>query len=288
MLEKSKIWFGLSASLLASTSITVSAAVAGTRSVGLGVGSAVQGFEAPASEARWRTAQHAPGKGGEGGEGGERGAAADLTRSGSAYLTQLGLIRGHLDVGVELYRVGELHAATTHMKHPDDELYAALKPALAKRGAPGFEKELQALAATVAKHASPARVDAAYRTLQAAIGRAEAAVAKPSPHQIGEVILNLIRTAADEYRVAVADGKVVEPHEYQDALGFVRVAEDWLKKLEAAGADASVVSEIRSRIASIRPAWAGVVPPKSAAVDPSQIYGAAARIEIATLALKPE
>ena len=226
------------------------------------------------------------GEGGKGGEGGERAAAANLSRSDAAYLTQLALIRGHLNVGVELYRVGERKAAATHMKHPDDELYAALKPVLAKRGAPGFEKELHALAERVEKNAEPAQVDTAYSALLAPVAKAEGAVRKPSAQQIGEVIHNLVRTAADEYRQAVAEGKIAQPHEYQDALGFARTAEDWLKKLQAAGADPAVVAEIQKQMAAIRPAWTGVVAPETAPMDPSQLYGAAARVEIATLALK--
>jgi hypothetical protein len=211
----------------------------------------------------------------------------NLARSASAYLTQLGLIRGHLDVGTELYRIGDQKAAVTHMKHPEDELYAALKPALAQHRAPGFDKELNALAEKVQKNAGKEEVEAAYKKLLAAIEKAEHAVAKPSPHQIGEVIHNLMRTAASEYREAVADGRVVEEHEYQDALGFVRVAEDWVKVLEASGGDPSVVAEIRKQIDLVKPAWNGVVPPKTVTVDPSQIHSAAARIEIATLSLKP-
>jgi hypothetical protein len=42
-----------------------------------------------------------------------------------AYLTHLGLVRGHLGVGVDLYREGAQDAAQTHMKHPGDELYSA-------------------------------------------------------------------------------------------------------------------------------------------------------------------
>jgi hypothetical protein len=295
MFETKKVWVGLGIALMTSTALgTIAAAPTEHKPEPVGAGRlpSEDNRAHVADAAPWRLAQHVGpqggerGKAGEGGEGGERGTAANLPRSDAAYLTQLGLIRGHLNVGVELYRVDDWKAAATHMKHPDDELYAALKPALAKRGAPGFDKELHLLAERVEKNAAPAEVDAAYNSLLAAIAKAEAAVAKPTAQQIGEVINNLIRTAANEYRAAVADGQVVEPHEYQDALGFVRTAEDWLKKLEAARANPSVITEIRKQIALIKPAWTGVVPPKTASMDPSQIYGVAARIEIATLALK--
>jgi hypothetical protein len=58
--------------------------------------------------------------------------------------------------------------------------------------------------------------------------------------------------------------------------------------LEATGGDSSVVGEIRKQIDLIKPAWSGVVPPKTVIVDPSQVHGAAARIEIVTLSLKPQ
>ena len=45
-------------------------------------------------------------------------------------LTQLSLIRGHLFVGMELYRQGAVDHAKTHMKHPQDEIYASLRPAI--------------------------------------------------------------------------------------------------------------------------------------------------------------
>jgi hypothetical protein len=287
--EKHRAWVSLGVALLTSTALTSGAPAvraeptpaaadrphagdkSGFVSIQLAAGKAGESGEA--------------GEAGEAGEGGERGSAASLARSKSAYLTQLGFIRGHLRVGVELYRVGDA-AAATHMKHPEDELYATLKPALKKRRAPGFEKELGVLASRVEKKAPRAQVDAAYEAVVTAIVKAEKVVPKLSRHDIGEIIHNLVRTAAAEYSEAVENGKIVESHEYQDALGFVLVAEDWLKKLATSGADAAVVGEIRNQIASIKPAWPAVVPPQSAAVDPSQIHGAAARIEIAVLGLK--
>ncbi len=295
MFEKNKLWLGLGVAIVTGTSLGV-AGTADPETSRPGAARSLAATDASIGTVPLRVAQHTPHeagergktvKAGEGGEGGERGAAGNLTRSASAYLTQLGLIRGHLNVGTELYRIGDQKAAVTHMKHPEDELYATLKPALMQHGEPGFDKELNALAEKVQKNAGKEEVEAAYKKLLAAIEKAERSVAKPSPHQIGEVIHNLIRAAASEYSEPVADGRVVEEHEYQDALGFVRVAEDWVKVLEATGGDPSVVGEIQKQIDLIKPAWSGVVSPKTVTVDPSQVHGAAARIEIATLSLKP-
>ncbi|HEX2150407.1 MAG TPA: hypothetical protein VHG31_00230 [Stellaceae bacterium] len=297
---RDKVWLSLGVALVTGASLG-GGAIAAVPETGHAVAGVRAGHDPSARDAvapsLW-IAQHArpaggehgkAGEGGEGGkagEGGERGGAANLTRSDAAYLTQLGLIRGHLDVGTELYRIGDQKTAVTHMKHPEDELYAALKPALARRGAPGFDNELKTLADKVEKNAGPSEVEAAYNSLLAAIAKAESAVAKPTAPQIGEVIHNLVRTAAAEYSEALEDGRIVEAHEYQDALGFVRVAENWLAKLKRTGADPSIVTEIEKQIASIKPAWTGVVPPKTAPVDLSRIHSAAARIEIATLGLK--
>ena len=61
-----------------------------------------------------------------------------LATDDTAYLVQLGLIRGHLRVGYALLEAGADAAAATHSKHPSDELYADLEDAFTARGKPGF------------------------------------------------------------------------------------------------------------------------------------------------------
>ena len=290
--DKTKVWVSFGAALLASTSLVTASLAAGAPPTAASDGRVLRAAAAPDAGAAVDRLQLAAGSAEEGGEGGEGGEAGDgaaesrLVESDSAYLTQLGLMRGHLTIGVELYRQGAAAAAATHMKHPEDELYKDLEEALEERGAPEFEAQLEALAARVETRAPIAEVEAAYDAVLAAIARAEDAVADPGAHEIGEVIHNLVHTAAEEYGDAVAGGKIVEGHEYQDALGFTRVAEDWLTKLAAAGANAAVVKAIGAQLAVIRPAWPSLVPPETAALDPSVIHGAAARIEIAVLHLK--
>ena len=47
--------------------------------------------------------------------------------SDKEYLVRLGLMRGHLLVGHELYGLNALDAARSHSKHPTDELYAGME-----------------------------------------------------------------------------------------------------------------------------------------------------------------
>ena len=133
-------------------------------------------------------------------------------------------MRGHLGVGMDLYHQGARTAAMPHMAHPTDELYQALAPALAARGAPGFEEQLEELERLVEQSASVDRVEAAYRRTLEGVSAAEAAVpeaTRADPEQRFQVIVNLVRTAADEYAEALDDqGKVVNAVEYQGRAGL--------------------------------------------------------------------
>jgi hypothetical protein len=209
-----------------------------------------------------------------------------------AYLTQLGLIRGHLDVGMDLYRRGERAAAEPHMEHPAEELYEALEPALEARGAPAFEKQLEELEHLVEEGASLDQVETAYRRALDGVSVAEAVVpeaVRADPGQRFDVIVNLVRTAGDEYTEALdGQGKVVNAVEYQDALGFVRIAQAMLDDLaqEKDGTAAKAVATSKEQLDGVALLWPSLLPPDGAGGDPSELYGAAARIEIAALHLK--
>jgi len=273
--HKVKIWFGLGSYLLASASpLAVSAGDTSKNTLGDGHAQAIVVAQA--------------GAGGEGGEGGERGTGAQLATNDAAYLTQLGLVRGHLNVGFDLYRKGAVDAAKTHMKHPGDELYAALEPAFAARSVSGFAEQLERLATLVKREAALSEVKTAYSELEAAIETAEkGASAADLPTRL-KAVVQIVRTAAEEYEVGVKDGTVVNGHEYQDALGFVRVARGIVDSIDAGSHPGArnALQEIKTQLQSIEPAWPSVVPPEKVATDASLIYGAAARIEIAALSVK--
>jgi hypothetical protein len=222
----------------------------------------------------------------EGGEGGEGASTADAISSDAVYLAQLSFIRGHLYVGVSLYREGDLEAAATHMKHPGDELYAALLPAIESRDGKGFGEQLEGLADVVIERRPAADVEAAYTALLLAIGEAEAAVQDLSARTLGEVIVDLVRTAAAEYDIAVDDeGMLVEPHEYQDSLGFVHTAREKFALLETMSDNAAALIAIETQLEVLLPIWPSLQAPEKLSTAPSVIYGAASRIEIATTQL---
>lgn len=222
----------------------------------------------------------------EGGEGGEGAATAEAIADDAVYLGQLAFIRGHLNVGVDLYRQGAEEASATHMKHPGDELYTALLPAIEAREASGFADQLEALAVAVESKRPMAEVEEAYNALLEAITAAENAVEEQDAAMIGAVILDLVRTSAAEYDIAVGENGVLEnEHEYQDALGFVRIARDLLGRLEGMTDNATAVAALREQLDLITPIWPSLMAPQRLETDPSVIYGAAARIEFANAGL---
>lgn len=218
----------------------------------------------------------------EGGEGGEGATTADAIASDAVYLGQLAFIRGHLNVGVNLYLDGYNEGAVTHMKHPGDEIYTNLLPAMEARNAEGFAQELATLAQAIESGAPRQEVDSAYEALMVAIGKAEDVVTDVDAKGLGLVIVDLIRTAAAEYDIAVADdGSLENEHEYQDSLGFVRIAQDLLAKLAGMTENTEAVAAIDAQIAAILPIWPSIRAPQKLEAAPSVIYGAAGQIEFA-------
>lgn len=200
-----------------------------------------------------------------------------------AYLVRLGLMRGHLLVGHELYGQRALAAARTHSKHPNDELYAGMDVEFAARGATGFAEALEAHA-LASEGEDAAAVAEAYAALTAAIAASEAVVS-PSPAMIARVIVELLREAAAEYAIGVVDGRLANAHEYQDAYGFTQVASAWAAR--GAETEAAVFGRIAERIDALADLWPSLVPPDVVEHQAAQLYGAAADVEILALDLPP-
>lgn len=275
MNEQRKVWVGLGAALLAGSAATAHAAD-------------TDPFNSHASHGTVQLAA-AMGEGeGEGGEGeGEGGDSVDLTTNDAAYLGQLGLVRGHLWVGVQLYKAGHTDMALTHMKHPGDELYAGLKPALAARDEDGFAEALTALADAVEKKQPSEVVERRHMELERGIANAE----NLHTASLGTVLMSIermVRTAADEYAIGVKDGEIVNMHEYQDSYGFVEAAKARLEVLSDMQREESpeAVAEVKDQLNAVSGLWSGLAPEDKLDGDASKLYGAAARIQLAAWELE--
>lgn len=230
-------------------------------------------------------AGHNPFNEGEG-EGAEEPNAA---MSDIEFLTQLGLMRGHLYVGYSLYKQGHIEHAKTHMKHPKSELYANLAPALKVRNANGFANELEQLSAAVGGEKKIATVTDAYERLDAAIAKHESLVLTESKSVANQLKLAsaLLRVAGEEYAIAVVDGKMMNTHEYQDALGFTHVAEIIINGAKSTGVEElAAVAKASRLVAELKHMWPGLIPPDTLNKKSSELYGTAAKVELLALGVE--
>jgi hypothetical protein len=78
---------------------------------------------------------------------------------------------------------------------------------------------------------------------------------------------------------------LVEPHEYQDSLGFVHTAREKFVLLETMSDNAAALIAIETQLEVLLPIWPSLQAPEKLSTAPSVIYGAASRIEIATTQL---
>ncbi len=204
-----------------------------------------------------------------------------------AYLTQIGLMRGHLWVGHQLYLNDLPLMAETHMKHPKAELYSTLIDAFEVRGVAGFAKPLGQLADRVGARAPLEEVQAAYEQLQAQITACEQGANVNSAGTVAQVIAALLRTAGDEYAIGVVAGTVDNLHEYQDAYGFTEIAKLWARSPAFAADDQSVAvaAGIQDILDELAPMWPGLAPKGSLEFSAAQLYDAAARVERLALSI---
>ena len=141
-------------------------------------------------------------------------------------------MRGHLYVGVELYKNGFLDNAKMHMKHPKSELYADIIPTFKAKGSSGFSKELEELALAVEEEKDFNLISLKYKNLTDAITINESFINESSKSLNEKIVLvvSLLEIAAEEYAVGIVNKNVENKFEYQDALGFTVIAKDILTK----------------------------------------------------------
>lgn len=271
--EKRKVWLGVGSALLVTTAAASGAVNASDMQT---VNDSV-----PTVTASSAAVSFALGEGGAGEGEGEGGTTADLRTDEAAFLARIGLMRGHLWVGIKLYREGHLAMAKTHMKHPKDELYAGLEPVFKARGVEGFAEELTVLANAVNNEKGDEAVESSYEILLEAITASEG-IDNMTAKDALVSISQMIRTAADEYAIGVKSGKIVNVHEYQDAYGFTEIAIERLERLnekqQAQAADD--IAKTKDILINLRTLWPTVNPQGDVEGDASHLYGAAARIEL--------
>lgn len=205
----------------------------------------------------------------------------DLATDNVAFLVRLGLVRGHLHAGNALYQQDETEMAATHMKHPRDELYAGLVPAIEARGMQPFDAELTALAEAVETGADAERVAQAWDGVEEAIVSIEQGI-DASPREELQAIAGMLDTAAEEYRAGVFDAMVKDVHEYQDSWGFQQIALARVGRIETTSEnERSAKAEAAVTVSSLDDLWTGLNPANRVGGDADRIAAAADRIRSA-------
>ncbi len=284
-MKRRMVWVGLG------TAVLVTSQVAAHEEARPTPDTAVQG--APSLKVAQAHGQHgavrmAAKAGGEGGEGDEGGAAqkdydAKLPPT-LRFHRDIELIRGHLLVGDELVREGRWADALPHFLHPSEEIYGKIRDDLKTYGVAPFAAALKSLAQTV-----KAKNEAAYRTALAGLEERLAAADKGVRAKeqnwsafTMDTVLEMLRSAGNEYEEAVEGGRIAKPVEYQDSRGFVWQAERLLNSVsdDRAQKSAEAVKAAQESFAELKKARPTPVPPKQAVKDHGQVLADISKIEL--------
>lgn len=214
------------------------------------------------------------------GEGGGEGEGAASIDPDTEFLSGLAFMEGHIRAGLALYRQGDLEAAKTHMGHPIEEKYDAVADGVAEAGFADLKDRISGLADAAEAEVDFSEIEQRFAEVRATL---EAVRGDFSPAQQVAGLIDLTRTAGAEYAAAIEDGRISNLHEYQDSWGFLQVVETEARQM-AESDDAKVAEVGRKMLEQVdvtRAAYGDLQGDGTFKLDPSILYGAAARMEIA-------
>src|SRR4051794_21865943 len=233
------------------------------------------------------------GQGGEGGEGGEAGESKALTglNEEQAYLANISMIRGHLNVGNELYAAGKTSDALPHFLHPVEELYGELKEVMDEKHVSPFKADLEELSDLVKRKVPTQQVQAQTEVVLTRLTEATSVIPANTladPAFALPVVVGVLRTVTEEYGEAFEGEVIANPVEYQDSLGFARVANAMIEVMTPAltAKDADAARQLREQMNTLLTTWPTVTPTKKAVKTASELSGLVSRIEFATARLR--
>jgi hypothetical protein len=285
MKEKTKIWLGVGAFVLAGTGATGAVSPLATETVSGESGLSAQSPDTamlPATSPGVVIAQHA---GHDAGEGGESQGLANLPPD-LAFAARVTLLRGHLLVGDELVRQQQWNAALPHFLHPTEEIYGDIRDQLAGYRVPPFDGSLKALSDVVKAKKGGAEYTKALKAVHDALGAADAGMkAKQSdwPGFVVEAAVEALKAATGEYQQAVVGGKIAKPVEYQDARGFILQADRMIESVapDLQRKDSAAFDQVRAGLAELKKAFPSPMPPRTPVKDYGGVLADVSRIELA-------
>ncbi len=192
------------------------------------------------------------------------------------YMTNLGLMKGHLLVAKELLAQGKPDQAEPHIGHPIEEIYSDIEPELQERNVADFKSTLNGLHDLVQSKPQDPQVETEMQAAMAAIDQAMQAVPaeqRQSPEFTLKVVNGLLDTAGSEYTAAITDGKIAEVIEYQDSRGFVTYANTLYESIENSVSQKypEAHQAIESDMTQLKKAWPSATAPSAPTVPPEQV-----------------
>lgn len=193
---------------------------------------------------------------------------------------KLGLMEGHLMIGMALLEAKMQRDALPHFGHPVRELYDYLKPAFKARRHPEFERELQDLEARAKSAPNDPATRAAYNDVLARIDgfrRTIPAELSGSARFVIRGIALMMEAAGGDLGESLQKGRITNTVEYHDAMGFARYAEKLLTANSTLlAADAGrIAPEMKTTLA----AFPSLAPPSRPTRSVSDLMAAAGRVK---------
>lgn len=220
----------------------------------------------------------------ESGEAGEAG--MQVQDPAIEYLAKLGLFEASYRIAVALYGTGAHAEAAAHLETSHHAFYDDIADDIAAHGARPFGDKARALTQAIANGDSDEVVTELATALFSAIAAA-ADAAHPTPGERIMAMHELMDVAAADYKGGVENGKVIEPHEYRDAWGFVETVR--ARALRLAASDKPDVAQAGRDVLEQVNMLAPLFPSVDATTtegDPADIAAASAWIEIIALRLR--
>lgn len=192
------------------------------------------------------------------------------------YMTNLGLMKGHLLVAEELLDQGKPDQAEPHVGHPVEEIYSNVEEQLQARNVAEFKTTLNGLHDLVQSNPKDPKVAIEMQASMTAVDEAIQAVPadqRQSPGFVLEVINGLLDTAGSEYTAAISNGKIVEVIEYQDSRGFVTYADTLYEGIESQISQKypEAHEAIESNMTQLMKAWPSATAPATPTMPPEKV-----------------
>jgi hypothetical protein len=199
----------------------------------------------------------------------------------TSYVTKMALIQGHLWVAAQLVEAGDMDLGAKHAKHPAQEVYQELLPFFRQIGSAGFADELDAMSQQL-HSANKADFLTSYLRVMAVINGIIADQGLDDAAKL-RVARALIAQADIEYRAGVVDDEIADLQEYQDARGFLQIAETFVVQCAGSAQRGRLLDQFQSAKAL----WPDLNPEVPILGDPATLSALIGQLEAAAELASP-